>query len=40
MAPVADASYESPQSFMLDDVELDNVEAGATVVTDAWQGYR
>ena len=35
MAPVADASSESLQSFV-----LDNVEPGATVITDAWQGYR
>ena len=35
MAPVADASSESLRSFV-----LDNVEPGATVITDAWQGYR
>ena len=35
MAPVADASSESLHSFV-----LDNVEPGATVITDAWQGYR
>ena len=35
MAPVADASAKSLRSFV-----LDNVESGATVVTDAWQGYR
>ena len=35
MAPVADASSELLRSFV-----LDNVEPGATVITDAWQGYR
>jgi len=35
MAPVADASAESLHSFV-----SDNVEPGATVITDAWQGYR
>src|SRR5271154_1050080 len=35
MAPVADASSESLRSFV-----LDNVELGATVITDGWQGYR
>ncbi len=35
MAPVADASSELLHSFV-----LDNVEPGATVITDAWQGYR
>ena len=35
MAPVADASSESLHSFV-----LDNIEPGATVITDAWQGYR
>ncbi|WP_134140221.1 IS1595 family transposase [Paraburkholderia sp. BL6665CI2N2] len=35
MAPVADASSESLRSFV-----LDNVAPGATVITDAWQGYR
>ena len=35
MAPVADASSESLHSFV-----VDNVEPGATVITDAWQGYR
>jgi len=34
-APVADASSKSLRSFV-----LDNVEPGATVITDAWQGYR
>ena len=35
MAPVADASSESLHAFV-----LANVEPGATVITDAWQGYR
>ena len=35
MAPVADASSESLHSFV-----VDNVEPGATVIIDAWQGYR
>ena len=35
MAPVADASSDQLQSFV-----LDNVKPGATVITDAWQGYR
>jgi ISXO2-like transposase domain len=35
MVPVADASSESLHSFV-----VDNVEPGATVITDAWQGYR
>ncbi len=35
MASVADASSELLRSFV-----LDNVEPGATVITDAWQGYR
>src|SRR6476620_4701322 len=32
---VADASPESQRAFV-----LDNVEPGAPVITDAWQGYR
>jgi transposase-like protein len=35
ISPVADASSESLRAFV-----LDNVELGATVITDAWQGYR
>jgi len=35
MSPVADASSESLQPFV-----LDNIEPGATVITDGWQGYR
>jgi len=35
MAPVADASSESLHSFV-----VDNVEPGATVITDASLGYR
>jgi transposase-like protein len=35
ISPVADASSESLRAFV-----LDNVEPGATVITDAWQGYR
>ena len=35
MAPVADASAESLLAFV-----STNVEPGATVITDAWQGYR
>jgi transposase-like protein len=35
MAPVADASAESLHAFV-----MANVEPGATVITDAWQGYR
>ena len=35
MAPVADASAESLSAFV-----AANVEPGATVMTDAWQGYR
>jgi transposase-like protein len=35
IAPVADASSESLLPFV-----LANVEPGATVITDAWQGYR
>jgi len=35
MAPVADASSESLHAFV-----LNNAEPGATVITDAWQGYR
>ena len=35
IAPVADASCESLVPFV-----LANVEPGATVITDAWQGYR
>jgi hypothetical protein len=33
MATVADASSESLQPFV-----LDNIEPGATVITDGWQG--
>lgn len=35
MAPLADASAASLHAFV-----TDHVESGATVVTDAWQGYR
>jgi transposase-like protein len=35
MAPVADASAQSLLAFV-----STNVERGATVITDAWQGYR
>ena len=35
MAPVADASADSLHAFV-----TENVEPGATVITDAWQGYR
>jgi len=35
MAPLADASAESLHAFV-----TDHVESGATVITDAWQGYR
>jgi transposase-like protein len=35
MAPLDDASAASLQAFV-----TDHVEPGATVVTDAWQGYR
>jgi len=35
MAPLADASAKSLHAFV-----TDHVEPGATVVTDAWQGYR
>jgi transposase-like protein len=35
MAPVADASAQSLLAFV-----STNVEPGATVITDAWQGYR
>lgn len=35
MAPLADASSASLHAFV-----TDHVEPGATVVTDAWQGYR
>jgi transposase-like protein len=35
MAPLADASAESLHAFV-----ADHVEPGATVITDAWQGYR
>jgi len=35
MAPLADASAKSLHAFV-----TDHVEPGATVITDAWQGYR
>ena len=35
MGPLADASATSLQAFV-----TDHVEPGATVITDAWQGYR
>jgi transposase-like protein len=35
MAPLADASAKSLRAFV-----TDHVEPGATVITDAWQGYR
>jgi hypothetical protein len=35
MAPLADASAKSLHGFV-----IDHVEPGATVITDAWQGYR
>jgi transposase-like protein len=35
MAPLSDASANSVQAFV-----TDHVEPGATVITDAWQGYR
>lgn len=35
IAPVADASAASLHAFV-----VDNVEPGATVITDGWQGYR
>jgi transposase-like protein len=35
MAPLADASANSLHAFV-----TDHVEVGATVITDAWQGYR
>jgi transposase-like protein len=35
MAPLADASAKSLHGFV-----TDHVEPGATVITDAWQGYR
>ena len=35
MAPLADASAASLHAFV-----TDHIEPGATVITDAWQGYR
>lgn len=35
MAPLADASAASLHAFI-----TDHIEPGATVITDAWQGYR
>ena len=35
MAPLVDASAKSLHAFV-----TDHVESGATVITDAWQGYR
>jgi transposase-like protein len=35
MAPLVDASGDSLRAFL-----TDNVEAGATVITDGWQSYR
>ncbi len=35
MAPLSDASAKSLHAFV-----TDHVESGATVITDAWQGYR
>ncbi|MCA1617656.1 MAG: transposase, partial [Acidobacteria bacterium] len=35
MAPLSDSSAKSLHAFV-----TDHVEPGATVITDAWQGYR